>query len=62
MPMVPTFDGEWVEPTVLPAQWPVLLCNGAVGIAEGWPPKCPRITPRGHGSLPGAAENAQYDR
>lgn len=46
VPMVPTFDGEWVEPTVLPAQWPVLLCNGAVGIAEGWATKVPAHNPR----------------
>src|SRR5260370_9234438 len=41
VPMVQTFDGEWIEPTVLPAGWPVLLCNGAVGIAEGWATKVP---------------------
>ncbi|KUI47979.1 topoisomerase IV [Mycobacterium sp. GA-1199] len=46
VPMVSTFDGEWVEPTVLPAQWPVLLCNGAVGIAEGWATKVPAHNPR----------------
>ena len=46
VPMVPTFDGEWTEPTVLPAQWPVLLCNGAVGIAEGWATKVPAHNPR----------------
>ncbi|ORB30229.1 DNA gyrase subunit A [Mycolicibacterium parafortuitum] len=46
VPMVPTFDGEWIEPTVLPAQWPVLLCNGAVGIAEGWATKVPAHNPR----------------
>ena len=44
--MVQTFDGEWTEPTVLPAQWPVLLCNGAVGIAEGWATKVPAHNPR----------------
>ena len=46
VPMVETFDGEWTEPTVLPARWPVLLCNGAVGIAEGWATKVPAHNPR----------------
>ena len=46
VPMVSTFDGEWVEPTMLPAQWPVLLCNGAMGIAEGWATKVPAHNPR----------------
>lgn len=46
VPMTATFDGEWIEPTVLPAQWPVLLCNGAVGIAEGWATKVPAHNPR----------------
>mgnify|MGYP000486488092 FL=1 len=46
VPMVDTFDGEWTEPTVLPARWPVLLCNGAVGIAEGWATKVPAHNPR----------------
>lgn len=46
VPMTATFDGEWTEPTVLPAQWPVLLCNGAVGIAEGWATKVPAHNPR----------------
>ena len=46
VPMVQTFDGEWTEPTVLPARWPVLLCNGAVGIAEGWATKVPAHNPR----------------
>ena len=31
---------------MLPAQWPVLLCNGAVGIAEGWATKVPAHNPR----------------
>lgn len=44
--MVPTFDGEWIEPVVLPAQFPVLLCNGTVGIAEGWATKVPAHNPR----------------
>lgn len=46
VPMMPTFDGEWVEPAVLPARFPVLLCNGAVGIAEGWATKIPAHNPR----------------
>ncbi|MDX1892024.1 DNA gyrase subunit A [Mycolicibacterium sp. 050158] len=46
VPMAPTFDGEWIEPTVLPARWPVLLCNGAMGIAEGWATKVPAHNPR----------------
>jgi DNA gyrase subunit A len=31
----PNFDGEKMEPTVLPAQFPNLLANGAAGIAVG---------------------------
>lgn len=46
VPMLETFDGEWVEPVVLPARFPVLLCNGAVGIAEGWATKVPAHNPR----------------
>ncbi len=46
VPMVDTFDGEWIEPTVLPARFPVLLVNGAVGIAEGWATKVPAHNPR----------------
>lgn len=46
VPMVSTFDGEWTEPLMLPARWPVLLCNGAVGIAEGWATKVPAHNPR----------------
>lgn len=46
VPMVETFDGEWVEPIVLPASFPVLLVNGAVGIAEGWATKVPAHNPR----------------
>ena len=46
VPMTATFDGEWVEPTVLPARFPVLLVNGAVGIAEGWATKVPAHNPR----------------
>lgn len=32
---VPNFDGRLKEPTVLPASFPNLLCNGASGIAVG---------------------------
>lgn len=46
VPMTDTFDGEWTEPTVLPARFPVLLVNGAVGIAEGWATKVPAHNPR----------------
>lgn len=46
VPMTETFDGEWIEPVVLPARFPVLLCNGAVGIAEGWATKVPAHNPR----------------
>ena len=46
VPMTDTFDGEWIEPAVLPAQFPFLLCNGAVGIAEGWATKVPAHNPR----------------
>ena len=35
-----------VEPVVLPAQFLVLLCNGAIGIAEGWATKVPAHNPR----------------
>ena len=45
VPMVDTFDGEWVEPVILPARFPVLLVSGAVRIAEGGPPKCRPTTP-----------------
>jgi DNA gyrase subunit A len=46
VPMTETFDGEWVEPVVLPARFPVLLVNGAIGIAEGWATKVPAHNPR----------------
>jgi DNA gyrase subunit A len=44
--MVPTFDGEMVEPRVLPSRFPVLLVNGAMGIAEGYSTKVPAHNPR----------------
>lgn len=46
VPMTETFDGEWIEPSVLPARFPVLLVNGAIGIAEGWATKVPAHNPR----------------
>lgn len=46
VPMTETFDSEWIEPTVLPARFPVLLVNGAIGIAEGWATKVPAHNPR----------------
>jgi DNA gyrase subunit A len=35
VPMRPNYDGQQQEPTVLPAQYPNLLVNGASGIAVG---------------------------
>lgn len=35
MDFVPNFDGNEVEPLVLPARLPMLLLNGAAGIAVG---------------------------
>jgi DNA gyrase subunit A len=32
---VPNYDGTRQEPTVLPARFPNLLCNGSTGIAVG---------------------------
>lgn len=31
----PNYDGMYMEPVVLPARWPQLLCNGSSGIAVG---------------------------
>ena len=33
--MVPTYDGETREPSVLPGKFPTLVCNGSTGIAGG---------------------------
>lgn len=44
--MVPSFDGELLEPVVLPSRFPVLLVNGAVGIAEAYSTKVPAHNPR----------------
>lgn len=44
--MSPTFDGEILEPRVLPSRFPVLLVNGALGIAEGYSTKVPAHNPR----------------
>jgi len=38
---VPNFDDEEVEPTVLPARFPNLLVNGAMGISAGYATKIP---------------------
>lgn len=46
VPMVPTFDGEMSEPRILPSRFPVLLVNGALGIAEGYSTKVPAHNPR----------------
>lgn len=46
VPMVSSFDGELQEPTVLPSRFPVLLVNGAVGIAEAYSTKVPAHNPR----------------
>ncbi len=35
VPFIPNFDGEEVEPTVLPTRLPNLLINGTIGIAVG---------------------------
>ena len=32
---LPNYDGKTQEPTVLPARFPNLLCNGSSGIAVG---------------------------
>lgn len=33
--MIPNFDDEHLEPSVLPSKFPFLLCNGTTGIAVG---------------------------
>lgn len=38
---VPNFDDEETEPVVLPAKFPNLLVNGAMGIAAGYATKNP---------------------
>ena len=38
---VPNFDDEEIEPTVLPAKFPNLLVNGAMGISAGYATKIP---------------------
>ena len=38
---VPNFDDEEIEPTVLPAKFPNLLINGAIGISAGYATKIP---------------------
>src|SRR5918996_359258 len=39
--MIPNYDGEEQEPTVLPARFPNLLVNGSAGIAGGMGPNIP---------------------
>src|SRR5690606_27586513 len=41
VPFVPNFDDEEEEPTVLPARFPNLLVNGAMGISAGYATKIP---------------------
>lgn len=41
VPFVPNFDDEELEPTVLPARFPNLLVNGAMGISAGYATKIP---------------------
>ena len=38
---IPNFDDEEYEPTVLPARFPNLLCNGATGISAGYATEIP---------------------
>jgi len=38
---IPNFDDEEYEPTVLPARYPNLLCNGATGISAGYATEIP---------------------
>ena len=42
---VPTYDNEDEEPVVLPAEWPVLFTNGAMGIAVGFATNIPPHNP-----------------
>lgn len=41
----PTYDNESTEPVVLPAEWPVLFTNGAMGIAVGFATNIPPHNP-----------------
>lgn len=36
VPFIPNFDEEEIEPTILPAKFPNLLVNGAMGISSGY--------------------------
>jgi topoisomerase-4 subunit A len=38
---IPNFDNEEYEPTVLPARFPNILCNGATGISAGYATEIP---------------------
>lgn len=41
----PTYDNEDTEPVILPAEWPVLFTNGAMGIAVGFASNIPPHNP-----------------
>ena len=41
IPWAPNFDDRFLEPTVLPAQFPNLLVNGAAGISAGYATNIP---------------------
>ncbi len=41
VPFIPNFDDEELEPTVLPAKFPNLLVNGAMGISAGYATRIP---------------------
>jgi topoisomerase-4 subunit A len=43
---VPNFDDEEYEPTVLPARYPNILCNGAQGISSGYATEIPPHNPK----------------
>lgn len=54
--MVDNFDGSEIEPSVLPARLPMLLLNGATGIAVGMATNCP---PHNLGELVDALQEAR---
>lgn len=45
VPMRPSFNGQIMEPVVLPSQFPNLIINGADGVAVGFSTKIPRHNP-----------------
>ncbi len=59
VPVRPTYDGQRVEPVVLPAQFPHLLVNGCEGIAVGM---ATRIPPHHLGEVISAAVRLIDDR